>query len=84
VDTTTLNAGLFDWLWLDVISEGDVAGTTADEDDVELNFQMKSTGLLKNLQNWFGYCKSILKQDVEDLVRRTDLEEETILDVMKY
>jgi hypothetical protein len=26
------------------------------------------------------YCKSILKQDVEDLVRRTDLEEETILD----
>jgi hypothetical protein len=43
---------------------------------------MKSTGLLKNLQNWFGYSKSILKQDVEDLVRRTDLEEETILDVM--
>jgi N utilization substance protein A len=27
--------------------------------------------------------KSILKQDVEDLVRRTDLEEETILDVMR-
>jgi hypothetical protein len=27
-------------------------------------------------------AKSILKQDV-DLVRRTDLEEETILDVMK-
>jgi hypothetical protein len=29
----------FYWLWLDVISEGDVAGTTADEDDVELNFR---------------------------------------------
>jgi N utilization substance protein A len=28
-------------------------------------------------------AKSILKHDVEDLVRRTDLEEETILDVMK-
>jgi N utilization substance protein A len=27
--------------------------------------------------------QSILKQDVEDLVRRTDLEEETILDVMR-
>jgi hypothetical protein len=44
---------------------------------------MKS-GLLKNLLKWFGYCKKyFLKQDVEDLVRRTDLEE-TILDVMKY
>jgi hypothetical protein len=39
-------------------------------------------GLL-NLQKLVGYCKSILKQDVEDLVRRTDLEEETILDVMR-
>jgi N utilization substance protein A len=28
-------------------------------------------------------AKSILKQDVNDLVRRTDLEEETILDVMR-
>jgi N utilization substance protein A len=28
-------------------------------------------------------AKSILNQDVEDLVRRTDLEEETILDVMR-
>jgi N utilization substance protein A len=28
-------------------------------------------------------AKSILKQEVEDLVRRTDLEEETILDVMR-
>jgi hypothetical protein len=42
---------------------------------------MKSkAGLLKNLLKLVGYCKSILKQDVEDLVRRTDLEEETILD----
>jgi transcription termination/antitermination protein NusA len=28
-------------------------------------------------------AKSILGQDVNDLVRRTDLEEETILDVMR-
>lgn len=28
-------------------------------------------------------AKSILEQDVEDLVRRTDLEEETVLDVMR-
>jgi N utilization substance protein A len=28
-------------------------------------------------------ARSILKQDVDDLVRRTDLEEETILDVMR-
>ena len=28
-------------------------------------------------------ARSILKQDVNDLVRRTDLEEETILEVMK-
>jgi transcription termination/antitermination protein NusA len=27
-------------------------------------------------------ARSILKQDVNDLVRRTDLEEETIVDVM--
>jgi N utilization substance protein A len=56
-----------------------------EDDDVELTeFQMKSkAGLLKNLLKKFGYRKSILKQDVEDLVRRTDLEEETILDVMR-
>jgi N utilization substance protein A len=29
-----------------------------------------------------GLETRILKQDVDDLVRRTDLEEETILDVM--
>jgi N utilization substance protein A len=28
-------------------------------------------------------ARSILKQDVNDLVRRTDLEEETILEVMR-
>ncbi|HQE34492.1 transcription termination/antitermination protein NusA [Flavobacterium alvei] len=71
---------------LDVIREGDVAGTVADEDDVEL------TEFSDEIEEWvieefakigLDTAKSILKQDVDDLVRRTDLEEETILDVMK-
>ncbi|KFF06850.1 transcription termination factor NusA [Flavobacterium reichenbachii] len=71
---------------LDVIREGDVAGTVADEDDVEL------TEFSDEIEDWvieefakigLDTAKSILKQEVEDLVRRTDLEEETILDVMK-
>jgi len=71
---------------LDVIREGDVAGAVADEDDVEL------TEFSDEIEEWvieefakigLDTAKSILKQDVDDLVRRTDLEEETILDVMK-
>ena len=71
---------------LDVIREGDIAGNTADEDDVEL------TEFSDEIEGWvieefakigLDTAKSILKQDVNDLVRRTDLEEETILDVMK-
>ncbi|WP_396171743.1 transcription termination factor NusA [Flavobacterium sp.] len=71
---------------LDVIREGDVAGAVADEDDVEL------TEFSDEIEEWvieefakigLDTAKSILKQDVNDLVRRTDLEEETILDVMK-
>jgi transcription termination/antitermination protein NusA len=71
---------------LDVIREGDVAGAVADEDDVEL------TEFSDEIEEWvieefakigLDTAKSILKQEVEDLVRRTDLEEETILDVMK-
>jgi N utilization substance protein A len=79
-------AGLLTGYELDVIREGDVAGVTADEDDVEL------TEFSDEIEGWvieefakigLDTAKSILKQDVEDLVRRTDLEEETILDVMK-
>ncbi len=71
---------------LDVIREGDVAGAAADEDDVEL------TEFSDEIEEWvieefakigLDTAKSILKQDVDDLVRRTDLEEETILDVMR-
>jgi len=71
---------------LDVIREGDVAGAATDDDDVEL------TEFSDEIEGWvieefakigLDTAKSILKQDVEDLVRRTDLEEETILDVMR-
>jgi N utilization substance protein A len=64
------------------LREGDVA--TGEDDDVELTeFSDEIEKLrLKNLLKLVGYCKSILKQDVEE-VRRTDLEEETILDVMR-
>lgn len=71
---------------LDVIREGDVAGAVADEDDVEL------TEFSDEIEDWvieefakigLDTAKSILKQDLNDLVRRTDLEEETILDVMR-
>jgi N utilization substance protein A len=71
---------------LDVIREGDVAGSTSDDDDVEL------TEFSDEIEDWvieefakigLDTAKSILNQDVDDLVRRTDLEEETILDVIR-
>ncbi|WP_035669747.1 transcription termination factor NusA [Flavobacterium sp. 83] len=79
-------AGLLTGYELDVIREGDIAGSTSDDDDVEL------TEFSDEIEDWvieefakigLDTAKSILKQDVEDLVRRTDLEEETILDVMR-
>ena len=77
-------AGLLTGYELDVIPEGDVAG--GEEDDIEL------TEFSDEIEEWIidefakiglDTARSILKQDVEDLVRRTDLEEETILDVIK-
>ncbi len=71
---------------LDVIREGDTPGTIADDDDVEL------TEFSDEIEEWIidefakiglDTAKSILKQDVTDLARRTDLEEETIEDVMR-
>ncbi|MGK4566174.1 transcription termination factor NusA [Flavobacterium sp. 3HN19-14] len=68
---------------LDVIREGNIA---EEEDDVEL------TEFSDEIDAWvieefakigLDTARSILKQDVNDLVRRTDLEEETILDVMR-
>jgi N utilization substance protein A len=68
---------------LDVIREGNVA---EEEDDVEL------TEFSDEIDAWIieefakiglDTARSILKQEVKDLVRRTDLEEETLLDVMR-
>lgn len=76
-------AGLLTGYELDVIREGNVAD---EEDDVEL------TEFSDEIEAWvieefakigLDTAKSVLKQDVADLVRRTDLEEETILDVMR-
>ena len=77
-------AGLLTGYELDVIREGDVAG--GEEDDIEL------TEFSDEIEEWIidefakiglDTARSILKQEVEDLVKRTDLEEETILDVIK-
>ncbi|HEX8561829.1 MAG TPA: transcription termination factor NusA [Flavobacterium sp.] len=76
-------AGLLTGYELDVIREGNIA---EEEDDVEL------TEFSDEIEGWvieefakigLDTARSILKQDVDDLVRRTDLEEETILDVMR-
>ncbi|WP_306353410.1 transcription termination factor NusA [Flavobacterium sp. '19STA2R22 D10 B1'] len=67
---------------LDVIREGNLV----EDEDVEL------TEFSDEIESWvieefakigLDTARSILKQDVEDLVRRTDLEEETILDVIR-
>ena len=77
-------AGLLTGYELDVIREGDVAG--GEEDDIEL------TEFSDEIEEWIidefakiglDTARSILKQDVNDLVRRTDLEEETILEVIR-
>ena len=68
---------------LDVIREG---STIENDDDVEL------TEFSDEIEAWvieefakigLDTARSILGQNVNDLVRRTDLEEETILDVMR-
>ena len=68
---------------LDVIREGTIP---EEEDDVEL------TEFSDEIEEWvieefakigLDTARSILKQDVNDLVRRTDLEEETVLEVMR-
>lgn len=68
---------------LDVIREG---STAEDEDDVELTeFSDEIDGWVIDEFAKIGLdtARSILKQNVADLVRRTDLEEETIQEVIK-
>jgi N utilization substance protein A len=75
-------AGLLTGYELDVIREG----IAAEEDDVELTeFSDEIDGWVIDEFAKIGLdtARSILNQDVADLVRRTDLEEETIQEVMK-
>jgi N utilization substance protein A len=67
---------------LDVIREGNLA----EEEDVEL------TEFSDEIDQWIieefakiglDTARSVLNQDVKDLVRRTDLEEETVLEVVR-
>ncbi|PZR20804.1 MAG: transcription termination/antitermination protein NusA [Flavobacterium psychrophilum] len=75
-------AGLLTGYELDVIREGNAA----EDEDVEL------TEFSDEIEGWvieefakigLDTARSVLNQDVQDLVRRTDLEEETILEVMR-
>jgi len=75
-------AGLLTGYELDVIREG----ITEEEDDVELTeFSDEIDGWVIDEFAKIGLdtARSILNQDVADLVRRTDLEEETILEVIR-
>ena len=76
-------AGLLTGYELDVIREGSVA---EDDDDVELTeFSDEIDGWVIDEFAKIGLdtARSILKHSVEDLVRRTDLEEETVQEVMR-
>ncbi len=67
---------------LDVIREGVVAD---EEDDVELSEfsdEIEAWIIEEFAKIGLDTARSILKQNVADLARRTDLEEETIIDVM--
>lgn len=72
-------AGLLTGYEIDVFREGA-------EEDVELKeFSDEIEGWIIDEFSRVGLdtAKSILEQDIEDLVKRTDLEEETILDVVR-
>jgi N utilization substance protein A len=75
-------AGLLTGYELDVIREG----LTEEEDDVELrefSDEIEEWVIQEFEKIGLDTAKSILDQDVADLVRRTDLEEETVLEVVR-
>jgi N utilization substance protein A len=75
-------AGLLTGYELDVIREG----TPAEDEDVELtefSDEIEAWIIAEFAKIGLDTARSVLNQDVQDLVRRTDLEEETILDVMR-
>jgi N utilization substance protein A len=67
---------------LDVIREGNLA----EDEDVELtefSDEIEAWVIAEFAKIGLDTAKSVLNQDVADLVRRTDLEEETVLDVIR-
>ena len=75
-------AGLLTGYELDVIREG----TPAEDEDVELSEfsdEIEAWVIEEFAKIGLDTARSILNQDVNDLVRRTDLEEETVLEVMR-
>jgi N utilization substance protein A len=76
-------AGLLTGYEIDVIREG---AEIAQDDDVELREFMDEIDewIIEEFEKiGLDTARSVLNQDVNDLVKRTDLEEETILDVME-
>jgi N utilization substance protein A len=74
-------AGLLTGYEIDILREGSVA----DDDDVELNeFSDEIDGWIIDEFTKIGLdtAKNVLKHSIEDLVKRTDLEEETIIEVV--
>lgn len=75
-------AGLLTGYELDVIREGNAA----EDEDVELtefSDEIEAWVIAEFAKIGLDTARSVLNQDVQDLVRRTDLEEETILEVMR-
>jgi N utilization substance protein A len=68
---------------LDVIREGNVVESDDDVELTEFSDEIEAWVIEEFAKIGLDTAKSILNQDVNDLVRRTDLEEETILDVMR-
>lgn len=76
-------AGLLTGYDIDVIREGSIV---EDEDDVELkefSDEIDEWVIEEFAKIGLDTARSVLKHNVDDLVRRTDLEEETIIEVIR-
>ena len=68
---------------LDVIREGSIVESDDDVELTEFSDEIEAWVIEEFAKIGLDTARSILNQDVNDLVRRTDLEEETILEVMR-
>ncbi len=68
---------------LDVIREGNIADSEDDVELTEFSDEIEAWVIEEFAKIGLDTARSILNQDVNDLVRRTDLEEETILEVVR-